>query len=85
MEINNALSGVHIRSKKEDPVMKLHSKSFTWRIPEHLLDMNIQPGDIVAVGDMFAPVLVMKVFSLNIEATESHKSIRKLLVRAPQD
>ena len=85
MEINNALLGVHIRSKKEDPVMKLHSKSFTWRIPEHLLDMNIQPGDIVAVGDMFAPVLVMKVFSLNIEATESHKSIRKLLVRAPQD
>lgn len=82
---NNALSGVHIRSKKEDAVMKLHSKSFTWRIPEYLLDMNIQPGDIVAVGDMFAPVLVMKVFSLNIKVAESHKPIHKLIVRARQD
>ncbi len=41
--------------------------------------MNIQPGD------MFAPVLVMKVFSLNIKAAESHKPIHKLIVRAPQD
>ncbi|EDW5948287.1 MULTISPECIES: DUF5839 family protein [Lysinibacillus] len=45
---------------------------------------NIQPGDIVAVGKMFAPVLVTAVFREELEETgKRYKRINKLLERAP--
>jgi len=80
MQKNNALLGVHIRSKKEAAVLKLHHKQYIWLIPEHLMELNIQPGDIVAVGKG-APVLVMAVFR---DDTESHKYIYRFLERSPQ-
>ncbi|MCY1459032.1 hypothetical protein D9M71_764710 [compost metagenome] len=44
------------------------------------MELNIQPGDIVAVGKG-APVLVMAVFR---DDTESHKYIYKFLERSTQ-
>ncbi|MEB2282916.1 DUF5839 family protein [Lysinibacillus xylanilyticus] len=84
MQNNNTLSGFHIRSKK-DEVLKLQWKQkYTWHIPKHLRDVNIQPGDIVAVGKMFAPVLVTEVFREELEETgKRYKRIKKLLERAP--
>lgn len=80
MQKNNALLGVHIQSKKDAAILKLHHKQYTWLIPEHLLELNIQPGDIVTVGKG-APVLVMSVFR---DDTVSHKYICKFLERSPQ-
>lgn len=80
---NNTLSGFHIKSKKGE-VLKLHPKKYTWHIPEHLRDMNIQLGDIVSVGETSAPVLVTAVFREELEETgKLYKSINKLLEKAP--
>ena len=51
IENNNTLSGFHIQSKKDSDVLKLYPKLYTWHIPKHLRDVNLQPGDIVAVGN----------------------------------
>ena len=84
MQNNNTLSGFHIRSKKSE-VLKLHFKKYTWHIPKHLRDVNLQPGDIVAVGETKAPVLVTEVFREELEETgKQYKRIIKLVEKAPQ-
>lgn len=65
---NNTLSGFHIKGKKGD-ALKLYPKKYTWHIPKHLRELNIQPGDIVAVGKVKSPVLVAEVFREELDDT----------------
>lgn len=84
MQNNNTLSGFHIKSKKGE-VLKLYPKQYNWHIPKHLRDVNLQPGDIVAVGETMAPVLITKVFREELEETgRQYKTIVKLVEKAPQ-
>lgn len=85
MQDNNTLSGFHIKHKK-DGILKLHPKIYTWHIPKHLRDMNLQPGDIVAVGKTSSPFLVTKVFREELEETgKRYKRVRQLLEKAPKE
>ena len=60
--------------------MKIYPKKYTWHIPKHLRELNIQPGDIVAVGKAMSPVLEEEVFRENIEDTgKQYKSIRAVI------
>ncbi|MGG2057725.1 DUF5839 family protein [Lysinibacillus pakistanensis] len=86
MQNNNTLSGFHIKSKKDSDVLKLHSKPYTWHIPKHLRDVNLQPGDIVAVGKTLAPFLVTKVFREEFEETgKRYERVIRLLEKAPKE
>ena len=37
------------KRKKDSDILKLYPKPYTWHIPKHLRDVNLQPGDIVYV------------------------------------
>jgi hypothetical protein len=80
---NNTLSGFHIRSKKGDP-LKLYPKKYTWHIPKDLRKLNIQPGDIVAVGKAKSPFLVTEVFREELEDTgKRYKRVVSVFEKAP--
>lgn len=80
---NNTLSGFHIRSKKGD-ALKLYPKKYTWHIPRDLRELNIQPGDIVAVGKVKSPFLVTEVFREELEDTgKRYKMVRAVFEKAP--
>lgn len=80
---NNTLSGFHIKSKKGD-VLKLYPKKYTWHIPKHLRELNIQPGDIVAVGKVKSPFLVTEVFREELEDTgKRYKRVVAVFEKAP--
>lgn len=86
MQNNNTLSGFHIKSKKDSDVLKLYSKTYTWHIPKHLRDLNLQPGDIVAVGKTSAPFFVTKVFREDLEETgKRYERVIRLLEKAPRE
>lgn len=79
---NNTLSGFHIKGKKGD-ALKLYPKKYTWHIPKRLRELNIQPGDIVAVGKRKAPVLVTEVFREELEDTgKRYKTVIAVLEKA---
>ena len=81
---NNTISGFHIRSKKGDP-LQLYPKKYTWHIPKYLRELNIQPGDIVAVGKANnQPFLVSEVFRKELENTgKRYKRVRAIFERVP--
>lgn len=80
---NNTISGFHIRSKKGDP-LQLYPKKYTWHIPKYLRELNIQPGDIVAVRKTKSPFLVAEVFREELEETgKRYKRIVGILEKAP--
>lgn len=80
---NNTLSGFHIKSKKGEP-LKLYPKKYTWHIPKYLRGLNIQPGDIVAVGTKNQPFLVSEVFREELEDTgKRYKRVRAIFERVP--
>jgi len=80
---NNTLSGFHIKSKKGD-ALKLYPKKYTWHIPKRLRELNIQQGDIVAVGKGKSPVLVTEVFREELEDTgKRYKSVIAVFEKAP--
>lgn len=80
---NNTLSGFHIKGKKGD-ALRLYPKKYTWHIPKHLRKLNIQPGDIVSVGKVKAPVLVAEVFREELEDTgKRYKTVIAVLEKAP--
>lgn len=86
MQNNNTLSGFHIKSKKDSDILKLYPKTYTWHIPKHLRDLNLQPGDIVAVGKTLAPFLVTKVFREELEETgKRYERVIRLLEKAPRE
>lgn len=86
MQNNNTLSGFHIKSKKDSDVLKLYPKTYTWHIPKYLRDLNLQPGDIVAVGKTSAPFLVTKVFREELEETgKRYERVIRLLEKAPRE
>ena len=79
---NNTLSGFHIKSKKGEP-LKLYPKKYTWHIPKYLRELNIQPGDIVAVGKAKLPFLVVEVFREELEDTgKRYKRVVAILEKA---
>ncbi|MEB7454729.1 DUF5839 family protein [Lysinibacillus sp. fkY74-1] len=68
-----------------DQYVKINPKKYTWHIPKYLLDLNIQPGDIVNVGKPIARILVTEVFREEIEETgKQYKRIRGLLEKVSQ-
>lgn len=56
------------------------TRGLTRHIPKHLRDVDLQPGDIVAVGKTLAPFLVTKVFRKEFEETEKQC---ERVIRAP--
>lgn len=80
---NNTLSGFHIKGR-DGEALKLYPKKYTWHIPKHLRESNIQPGDIVAVGKKVSPFLVAEVFREELEETgKRYKRIIRVLEKAP--
>lgn len=83
VQANNTLSGFHIKGK-EGNAFKLYPKKYTWHIPKHLRELNIQPGDIVSVGKKMVPVLVTEVFREDLGDTgKRYKRIRAVFEKAP--
>ncbi|MFF5996584.1 DUF5839 family protein [Lysinibacillus sp. KU-BSD001] len=72
------------KRKKDSDILKLYPKPYTWHIPKHLRDVNLQPGDIVAVGKTLASFLVTRVFRKEFEETEKqYERVIRLLEKAP--
>ena len=82
MQENNTLSGFHIKGR-DGEALKIYPKKYTWHIPKHLRELNIQPGDIVAVGKSKAPFLVAEVFREELEETgKRYKRVIKIFEKA---